>query len=228
MIEYAALAFLLGFKHSFDADHLLAVSNLLGRVHSLKQAAFMGLSWAAGHMATATAVTLLLFFFREPLLPLVLGKLDLLVGAMLVLLGAVSLAQAFGVIHLHRHEHAAEKHERLRKQTREKHGHYHLHLANENRHLHKHMLAIGVVQGLASNDELLVLVTSTLGLRALPEIIFAVLLFSAGVVAGMMAYSLLLASAVVNARKEKFANAVNAIAGGLSIAYGIALLAGMA
>lgn len=215
-MSFLALALLLGVKHSFDADHLLAVSNLLARVKSPRQAAIVSFSWAVGHLLTATAVALALFFFREPLLPLVLGKFELLVGAMLVLLGVVSLGQVVGLIHLHTHSHDEKTH-----------GHVHAHWGEES-HLHKHMFGVGVVQGLASNDELLVLVTSTLGLNSLAEIILAVVLFSVGVVAGMLAYSLLLASVVAKARKEKPANAVNAVAGVLSIAYGTLLLAGAA
>lgn len=213
MIDYAVLALLLGIKHSFDADHLLAVSNLLARVRSLKQAALMGLSWAAGHMVTATALTAILFVYKNTFLTGFLDKLEVLVALMLIVLGAISLAQAGG-LHAHAHKHGREKHT-------------HSHIADEDKHLHKHMLGIGVVHGLASNDELLVLITGSLALTSLADVIAGVALFSFGVVIGMVAYSLALAYAIVKTRKEQFANAINLLAGVLSIAYGIALLVGV-
>ena len=41
MLEFAALALFLGMKHSFDADHLVAVSNLLTKARSLAHSAWM-------------------------------------------------------------------------------------------------------------------------------------------------------------------------------------------
>ena len=106
--------------------------------------------------------------------------------------------------------------------------HAHLHSALEEGHGHKHMLGIGVVQGLASNDELLVLITGSLGLSSLADVVAGVALFSAGVVLGMMAFSVALAYPLVKTRKESLARAANLLAGGLSIGYGIAVLAGIA
>src|SRR5213078_4004303 len=77
--EFAAfivLALALGFKHSYDADHLVAVSNLITRSGSVRKTSLMSVAWAAGHMVTAAIITVLLYTFRQTLLPECLAHLD--------------------------------------------------------------------------------------------------------------------------------------------------------
>jgi hypothetical protein len=78
---------LLGVKHALDADHLAAVATLVARERSLAGVLRQGVAWGVGH-------TLALFVFGGAVL--VLGaaipeeteqSLELLVGAMLMLLG---------------------------------------------------------------------------------------------------------------------------------------------
>ena len=55
-IEFAAfmvLALVLGFKHSYDADHLVAVSNLITRSGSVRKTSLMSVAWAAGQIGRA-------------------------------------------------------------------------------------------------------------------------------------------------------------------------------
>src|SRR3989338_9234808 len=145
MFEFLFAALALGIKHSFDADHLVGVSNILTKSRSLLQTIKMSFSWAIGHMLTAILITVLLFVFRDSVLPFVLDKFELLVAIMLIMLGAISLYQA-GFFHNHKHD-------------GKEHIHLHMHLKNNETHEHKHMFGIGILQGLASNDELLLLLT---------------------------------------------------------------------
>jgi len=214
-VNFFVLALLLGIKHSYDTDHILAVSNLLTRAKSLSHATKMSISWAMGHMITATAITAFLYVFRDSVLSFVLGKFELLVGIMLVFLGVVSLAQV-SLVHFGRHRHGAKKHE-----------HEHAHVAGPD-HSHRHMFGIGIVHGLASNDELLVLLTSALGQTALAGMLAGLVVFTLGVVIGMVGFSILLTYPIIKIRKEALSNAVNLVAGVLSIAYGLALLLGVA
>jgi len=104
--------------------------------------------------------------------------------------------------------------------------HEHLHIHDDHKHLHKHMFGIGIIHGLASNDELLVLITATLGLTNFAQIITVIIMFSAGVILGMMLFSLVLTYPLIN--NEKIGRLVNVIAGVLSIGYGTAILLGLA
>lgn len=56
MLEVVAimiLALALGFKHSYDADHLIAVSSILRRAKSIRSSWKSSIFWAIGHMITA-------------------------------------------------------------------------------------------------------------------------------------------------------------------------------
>ena len=223
MLQFALLAFFLGLKHSFDADHLIAVSNLLSRAKSLKNSVKMSISWAAGHLLTATAITVILFVFKDELLPLILNKMEVLVALMLIAIGLLGIFKS-RVYHSHEHIHDEEAH-----------PHWHIHLASQNPnslnhqktdHSHKHMFGIGIVHGLASNDELLMLLTVSLGLSGLLEMVFGVFVFSVGVVVGMVAFGLLFTFPLIKMESARISQLVNLAVGTISVIYGAFLLAG--
>ncbi len=213
LVVFLGLALALGFKHAYDADHLLAVSNLLARSQSLRKTTLMSVSWAAGHMITATIVTVLLFVFRETLLRGVLAYLELGVAVMLVVLGVFGILAEFHVIHIHAHEHGGDEHA---------HAHLHLRPATD----HAAMFGIGIVHGLASNDELLLLFVVSLSVTTLAGLLGGVGIFSVGVVLGMVVFSL---GMVYPARRwgtERTRRAVSLAAALLSIGYAIVLFLG--
>ena len=91
IISFMALALVLGFKHSYDSDHLIAFSNILRKVDSIKSSIKMGFSWAIGHMLTATIITIALFIFKGSFLNDFLKHFEKIVGVMLIVLGLISL-----------------------------------------------------------------------------------------------------------------------------------------
>jgi hypothetical protein len=217
MFEFGLLALLLGIKHSFDADHLIAVSNMLSSARSMLKAAGMSISWAAGHMLTAAVITTLLFTFKDEFLSLILGRMELLVALMLIGLGLVSIWKS-RIFHAHSHTHDGIPH-----------IHWHMHLqGNKEDHTHSHMFGIGIIHGLASNDELLLLLTVSLGLSTLADMLFGVAIFSAGVVIGMLAFSLLFAYPVMKTESGRISQAINLTVGCISVVYGVMMLSGLA
>ncbi|MBI2176207.1 hypothetical protein HYU40_02550 [Candidatus Woesearchaeota archaeon] len=216
MLDYLSFAFLalvLGFKHSYDADHLIAVSSLLRKSASLKLSVKLGMSWAFGHMLTATIVTTLLYFFRESLLRSWLANFDKVVGVMLVVLGLWSLKDAF-FQHSHRHRHGEMAH-----------SHTHIHGREEDgRHAHRHIFGIGVIHGLASNDELLLLFTASLGVTTLGGILAGTAIFSLGVVLGMVLFALFFSFPIIRLRGDFFHRAISLVAGSLGVLYGVLML----
>jgi hypothetical protein len=206
MVFSFLLALMLGFKHSYDPDHILAVSNLLSRTKSLSTAIKMSISWSAGHMLTASIVTLILFNFRNYIISNLLGYFEYIVALMLIVLGIISLV-SLRFLHMHKHEHGKKQH---------KHPHTH-----EN-HYHKHMFGIGVIQGLASNDELLSLFVVSLTITSLVGILVGVLLFSLGVVAGMLLYSIGL-NYMSKFSGDRIRTIITIASGIFSIGYGILL-----
>lgn len=174
---FAALAMALGFKHAFDVDHVVAVSNLLTRNQRMERTLGLATSWAAGHMVTAAVVSAVVYFLADTILPQVTGGLEILVPIMLIAIGAIGLAAEFRRFHVHRHGHGAHEH-----------THFHLHLAKES-HEHGAMAGIGVVHGLASNDELLVVLLVGLAASSWWQVAAGVAFFSLGVVVGMLVYA---------------------------------------
>lgn len=217
---FVVLAIALGFKHSYDADHLVAVSNLIARSPRLRTTALMSVSWAAGHMATASVITVILFLGREAFLTEVLEPLELAVAVMLIVIGSVSLAWEFGLLskfaHIHRHRHggAPAPHE---------HAHFHPGGYRE----HGAMFGIGIVHGLASNDELLILFVSALSVTSLVGVVAGVAVFSAGVVIGMISFGLALTYPLARWNARRVRRTVALVAGTLSIVYGVLIFLGL-
>ncbi len=212
MFWLPVVALLLGIKHSYDADHIIAVSNLLSRTKSFQNTVKMSLSWAAGHMLTATAVTVLLYYFKESFLSAFLSQFEFAVAIMLIVLGVVAFKDV-GLFHSHKHAHDEIVH-----------SHRHIHLRGRGQeHYHKHMFGIGIVHGLASNDELLLLFTVSLSLSTLFGILLGVAIFSIGVVAGMVVYGMVLNYPLIRLGSERIRRAVNIVAGSVSIGYGVLL-----
>jgi nickel/cobalt exporter len=214
MLEFVVPAFLLGLKHSFDADHLLAVSNFLTRSGSPRKTLGLTTRWTVGHMGGAALVTAVLYVERDSVISLIAGRMDMAVALMLVVFGLLAVYQSRG--HSHTHRHGGVEHEHP-------HGHAR---GEEEDHSHIHMFGIGLIQGLASNDELLLLLTVFLGLSDIYQMMAGVAVFSAGVFAGMNIFGLVFTSAAVRDRGEEAGRMVNLAIGLASIGFGLWMLSG--
>ena len=212
------LALALGFKHSYDADHLLAISNFLPRAKSLMSAIKISLSWAAGHMLTAGIVTAILFFFKETFFSFILSYFETIVGVMLIVLGILSLAAVWANRNSHDHDHVHD--------VGESHAHKHIHLFDDEKHIHHNMFWIGIIHGLASNDELILLLTVTLTLTSIFSVLLGTFIFSLGVVLGMIVFSLILTTPLLKIHSWKIQTSITVLAGILSIGYGVFSLVG--
>ena len=209
IISFLILSLALGFKHSYDSDHIVAVSNTLRKARSFKSSVRMGFSWAAGHVAAAATITVLLYIFKESLMKSMLAHLEKVAGIMIIILGILSLKDFFR-LHFHRHRHGKLTH-----------LHLHFHAKKEpSRHEHKHIFGIGIIQGLASNDELLVLLTVSLGAGSLGLILLGIGFFSVGVVLGMMLFSFVLTYPLIKLHSKKIYNIFSLATGFAGIAYG--------
>jgi len=214
LISVMVLALVLGFKHSYDSDHLIAVSNILRKVDSVKSSIKIGFSWAIGHMLTATIITITLFIFKESFLNNVLPNFEKIVGVMLIVLGILSMKEFFS-LHSHSHSHGNVVHS---------HPHIHLEKNQDKKHLHIHMFGIGVVHGLASNDELLILFTASLAVTSLGGLLVGLGLFSLGVVLGMIFFAMIFSFPLVKLNSEKIYKFVSLGTGSAGIIYGALML----
>src|SRR3989442_13274123 len=149
LLAISGIGLLLGFRHAFEPDHLAAVSTLATRPGArLWSAARLGLIWGIGHTATVGVVVAVILVLGLQLPPQ-LWAAELLVAALLVLLGSVGILRyARGRWHMHAHSHsgAAEPHVHLPSHAHEV-GHAHSHARPDARR----SLGFGIAHGLAGN-----------------------------------------------------------------------------
>lgn len=225
LIVFSLLALALGFKHAFDADHLVAVSGFLTRSNSMRDTYRMTISWAIGHMVTAGIITILLFLLASGVGSVtgILSNLETAVGVMLIIIGAVGILSVIPIAHKHYHQHIGSK----------IHTHLHKHRfgivrkSTAKPHLHHPLLGVGIVHGLASNDELLVLFVAGLGVGSLNLLLGGVAFFTVGVVVGMILFGAVVTYPLLKYGADRIRLVVNVVAGSLSIIYGFMILAGL-
>ncbi len=207
MNEIYALSFglLLGIKHAFEADHLIAVSTMLAEHKNTKKAAFIGMFWGIGHTTTLLIVGLFVLFLSLSIPEYIASRLEGIVGMMLIMLGIQSI-------------------------TNSSHGHNHLTIPNlENtnqtaKRLHKKSFLIGMVHGLAGSGGLMILVLSLI--HSVWEGVLYILLFGIGSIISMSAMSLLIGIPLSKSMRvfKKTERYIRIIAGVISILFGIFII----
>jgi ABC-type nickel/cobalt efflux system permease component RcnA len=214
-----ALGFLLGLRHAFEPDHLAAVSTLATRAGRVGDAARLGAAWGAGHTASVGLVALLLIVLGVHLPESVARIAELLVGVLLVALGAVVLLRyARGRWHMHAHEHGGSAH-----------VHLHSH-AGASSHAHGHArwdarrsLGLGLMHGLAGSGAVMVLIVAATPTASLQLAYVAA--FGVGTIVGMMSASLAVGALVraASRRGERLATALHLGAATASVIFGLML-----
>ena len=232
------LGFLLGLQHATDPDHLVAVATILTRERRFADGALIGVLWGAGHMTTLTIVGAIIIGLKLTVTPAVGGSLELVVAAMLIVLGILRLRDAIrgldtvpaghlvadhdhgggaGVVHSHPHVHGAE------------HSHEHAHV-HPSRWLAKlgwrsgwpagRALVVGAIHGLAGSAAVSLLVLATL--RSTTSAVVYLLIFGIGTIIGMTLLTSLMAFPVSMALRYRRARQALALCAGVgSIAFGL-------
>src|SRR5258708_6928622 len=91
LLSIVVIGFLLGMRHATDADHVIAVTTIVSRQRSIRQASLIGALWGVGHTLTICVVGAAIIVFHVLIPPRVGLAMELCVGLMLVLLGALNL-----------------------------------------------------------------------------------------------------------------------------------------
>ncbi len=84
-------AAMMGFTHAFEADHLLAVSNIVTRRSSVWLAIKDGIAWGLGHTSTIFLIGLLILIGKVAITEQTFHYFEAAVGAMLVGLGLLRM-----------------------------------------------------------------------------------------------------------------------------------------
>ena len=87
----AVVGLLLGMRHSTDPDHVVAVSTIVSKQRSIRQAGLIGSIWGLGHTLTIFAVGSLIILFGVVIPPRLGLSMEFSVALMLILLGVMNL-----------------------------------------------------------------------------------------------------------------------------------------
>jgi ABC-type nickel/cobalt efflux system permease component RcnA len=216
----------LGFKHSLEADHVVAVSTLVARENRWRRSLLLGAWWGLGHTATLLVVGALIAFLRVEISARVLPFFDGAVAVMLIFLGARVLWQwRRGDGHFCRHRHGDIEHAHFHR-----HGQHACAAQEHEEHLHhshkrRESFLVGAVHGLNGSAALMLLVLATI-----PQPLWAlcyVLLFGLGSIGGMCLISAVFSASTAFAgrRFERLGGVVQGVCGAASLCFGIYLAA---
>ena len=169
-----------GFTHAFEADHLLAVSDIISQRNNTWLSLKDGIFWGLGHASTICAIGILMILFKVGISEHYFHYFEALVGVMLIALATYRLIKYFHsnkvIVHAHAHQHGEGG----------KHKHLHVHVRLEEAHRHTHSLAYGVgfVHGLAGSGVLILVVMSQI--KEPVDGVAYLMIFGIGCIAGMM------------------------------------------
>lgn len=155
-----------GMVHAFEADHLLAVSNIVTQRNSILHSMKDGIYWGLGHTSMILIMGILMILLKVQISPQYFHYFEALVGAMLVIIGVYRLYKLINRYTI------TQQPATLFDQTA------------SSKNLHVASYGIGLMHGLAGSGELVLLVmiqiiSPTIGLLYL-------LLFSVGTILGML------------------------------------------
>jgi high-affinity nickel permease len=252
-LSFLTLGFFLGMRHATDADHVIAISTIVGRQRSMRSAAMIGAIWGIGHTLTVAIVGGAIILFTVVIPPRLGLAMEFAVGVMLVLLGVFSLTGMSlwirdninvnivpgghshdpGHPHGHTHAHGDYAHSHMHGHGQAQHGHAEdqtpqawldRKLGGLAVYQMVRPLIVGIVHGLAGSAAVALLV-----LPAISDPLWGVvylLLFGVGTIAGMMLITVAIAApfAYSSDRFPRFNAYMRVASGLLSVGFGLFLI----
>ena len=198
------LGFLLGLKHATDADHVVAVSTIVGEDRNAWRGIWVGGSWGLGHTTPLLILGVIILTFKEAVLDQyesVAPIFEFGVGIMLVLLGVQDAGAE--VEKAHGFFRPGKPFFRLKSYT------------------------IGVVHGLAGSAAVMLVLLPTLSSFWVG--VGYIVLFGVGTMLSMAAITLLLGVPfALTGDRNRLSSTVASIAGTASLAFGVALMSDIA
>ena len=215
-------------------DHLAAVTPLA--IESRRKAWGIGLAWGAGHTLGILLIGILFLLFRD-VIPVerISEHSELLVGIVLILIGAWAISKVFikhqRRHHTHPHIHAAgndvymhlhdhQHNENIDHFASEAHSHAHARLHRQNL---KASLGVGIFHGLAGVSHLLAILP-TLALPTKMDAALYLIGFGVGTLAAMMLFAAILgfvSGKTSTLGRAKTYNLLRIIGGAVAILIGI-------
>jgi high-affinity nickel permease len=241
LLSIIALGFFLGMRHATDPDHVIAVTTIVSRQQSIRQASLIGILWGVGHTITILIVGSAIILFGIVIPPRLGLSMELSVGLMLILLGMLNLSgimrwitETFTPMKSDQHTHshvignslyshspsnlpeesnhdASGAQERWMDRTFGKLGIYQM----------VRPLAVGLVHGLAGSAAVALLVLTTIRVPSLA--VLYLLVFGIGTIAGMMLITTAIALPFKYSRTRfaRLNHSLGLISGIISVGFGV-------
>jgi cytochrome c biogenesis protein CcdA len=213
----------LGFAHSLDPDHVVAVSTLLCNNKSIRKSITSATVWGIGHSTVLFIIGLLVLTLSVVIPQSVLSLFDSAAGVLLIILGVLVIRPLIAerirsdqINHEHTHSHP----------QLHPHSHPHDHTKdNHHGHAHLHKSALtGALQGLGGSAALMLVTLSTVNSVGVGLVFIC--LFGVGVILGMIGIACLVGSvmAYTASNLEKVHKIIKALTGSVSIVFGILII----
>lgn len=245
-LSIIALGFFLGMRHATDPDHVIAVTTIVARHRTIKDASLVGALWGAGHTLTIVAVGVAIVLLGW-MIPSRIGlSMEFSVALMLILLGIMNLTGFLQWINS-RFSFALdaprEQHFHPRVGGDSIHSYPHTHDPEGHDHDTEHMpltwfdlhfgriglyhflrpLVVGIVHGLAGSAAVALLVLATI--RDPRWVAVYLLVFGIGTIAGMILITAAISLPVVFAGKvsSRIGWGLRVSSGMISLGFGLFL-----
>jgi len=234
LIVVLGLGFLLGLKHSTEADHLVAVTTIVSEQRSIWRSGIVGALWGVGHTASLLLAGALVIVLEMKVPETVAHLLEFSVALMIIFLGGRVLYFTLrhrqrvhvhthahdGIVHRHLHFHDPHDAHAVVEESGEKHRRQH----------HRgglpglRPLIVGMIHGLAGSAVLTLLVLTEVvrhGSRA--RGMAYLLVFGVGSIGGMLLMSMLISLPIVltTRRFERVEAPLRFVVSISSIAFGL-------
>jgi ABC-type nickel/cobalt efflux system permease component RcnA len=212
------LGLLLGMRHSTDPDHVVAVSTIVSKQRSIRQAGLIGTIWGLGHTLTIFAVGSLIILFGVVIPPRLGLSMEFSVALMLILLGVLNLTGVMQRLTSYltpkRTRAVSSRAETMLDRTVGRFGIYQF----------VRPLVIGIVHGLAGSAAVALLVLSTIHSPVWATVYL--LIFGAGTMVGMMCMTAAMAVPLAFAGKRftSMSRVFSVASGVVSVCFGFFLV----
>jgi ABC-type nickel/cobalt efflux system permease component RcnA len=246
-LSIIALGFFLGMRHATDPDHVIAVSTIVTRQRTVRDAVVMGGLWGIGHTLTVIAVGGAIIMSSIVIPPRLGLTFEMIVAVMLVTLGLWNLTGIIQRIRdtflssgqpglgLHRHVHSHGDYSHTHRHGHDQQTHGHAEDQTPQAWLDRRLgrlgiynvlrpLLIGIVHGLAGSAGVALLVLATI---QDPWSAIAYLgLFGVGTIVGMLLITAAIAApfAYASKRLTRLERHLRVASGLLSLGFGLFLV----